>query len=207
MAKKIFKPGALLNPLPLVMASLGETPEEYNIITIAWTGIVNSDPPMTYLSIRPSRHSHGILKRTGEFVINLTPASLAKAADYCGVRSGRDENKFTSQKLTPLPADLVKAPMIQECPVNLECKVTQVIPYPSHDMFVAEILRVHADENLLDENGRLMLERAHLLSYNHGEYYGLQPTPLGFFGFSVMKPKTRKRKEKEKTTYQKNTNK
>jgi flavin reductase (DIM6/NTAB) family NADH-FMN oxidoreductase RutF len=97
--------------------------------------------------------------------------------------------------------------MIQECPVNLECKVTQVIPYPSHDMFVAEILRVHADENLLDENGRLMLERAHLLSYNHGEYYGLQPTPLGFFGFSVMKPKTRKRKEKEKTTYRKNTNK
>jgi len=207
MAKKIFKPGALLNPLPLVMASLGETPEEYNIITIAWTGIVNSDPPMTYLSIRPSRHSHGILKRTGEFVINLTPASLAKAADYCGVRSGRDENKFTSQKLTPLPADLVKAPMIQECPVNLECKVTQFIPYPSHDMFVAEIIRVHADENLLDENGRLMLERAHLLSYNHGEYYGLQPTPLGFFGFSVMKPKTRKRKEKEKTTYRKNTNK
>ena len=207
MAKKIFKPGALLNPLPLVMASLGETPEEYNIITIAWTGIVNSDPPMTYLSIRPSRHSHGILKRTGEFVINLTPISLAKAADYCGVRSGRDENKFTSQKLTPIPADLVKAPIIQECPVNLECKVTQFIPYPSHDMFVAEIIRVHADENLLDENGRLMLERAHLLSYNHGEYYGLQPTPLGFFGFSVMKPKTRKRKEKEKDTYRKNTKK
>jgi flavin reductase (DIM6/NTAB) family NADH-FMN oxidoreductase RutF len=199
MNKVNFKPGTLLSPLPLVMASLGESPEEYNIITIAWTGIINSEPPMTYLSIRPSRHSHKILLKTGEFVINLTPASLAKEADYCGVRSGRDENKFETQGLTPIPGLIVKAPLIEECPINLECRVIQVLNYPSHDMFVAEILKVHADETLLDPQGRLMFEKAGLLCYSHGEYYGLTAQALGFFGFSVMKPKTQKRKAGKKT--------
>jgi flavin reductase (DIM6/NTAB) family NADH-FMN oxidoreductase RutF len=197
MKKVSFKPGTLLAPLPVVMASLGETPEEYNIITIAWTGIINSDPPMTYLSLRKSRHSHQLLLKTKDYVINLPSEDLAFAADFCGVRSGKDLNKFETQKLTPIPAEFVNAPMIKECPINIECRVVDVISYPSHDMFVSEILKVHADENLMDEKGRLQFEKAHLISYVHGEYYGLKAKRLGTFGYSIMKPKTRKRRAAE----------
>lgn len=198
MKKVSFKPGVLLAPLPVVMASLGESPEEYNIITIAWTGIVNSEPPMTYLSIRKSRHSHGLLLKTKEFVINLPSENLTFATDFCGVKSGADVNKFEIQKLTPIPAEIVRAPMIMECPINIECKVVDVFSFPSHDMFVAEILKVHADENLMDEKGRLQIEKARLISYVHGEYYGQKTKRLGTFGYSVMKPKTKKRKALEK---------
>jgi flavin reductase (DIM6/NTAB) family NADH-FMN oxidoreductase RutF len=193
MSKILFKPGTMVNPVPVVMVSCGEEPMDYNIITIAWTGIVNSEPPMTYISVRKSRLSHGMIEKSGEFVINLCTEKLAQATDYCGVKSGREINKFKDQNLTPVPGQHVRCPMIQEAPVNIECRVKEVHHYPSHDMFVADILAVHADENLLSENGKLELEKAGLICYSHGEYYGLQKKALGKFGFSVMKPKTKKR--------------
>lgn len=194
--KRDMKPGEMLSPLPVIMATLGEG-EEANIITIAWTGIINSKPPMTYISVRKERHSHPILMKTGEFVINLCTEELAKVTDYCGVKSGRDVDKFKETGLTKEPADLVKCPMIKESPINLECKVTKVIELGSHDMFMAEIVKVHAREDLFDENGKLDMVRANLVSYVHGDYYPVKKTPLGRFGFSVMKAKTKKRLSKE----------
>jgi flavin reductase (DIM6/NTAB) family NADH-FMN oxidoreductase RutF len=135
-----------------------------------------------------------------EYVINLPSEDLAFAADFCGVRSGKDLNKFEVQNLTPVPGEIVKAPMIKECPINIECKVVDIISYPSHDMFVSEILKVHADENLMDEKGRLQIEKARLISYVHGEYYGQKTKRLGTFGYSVMKPKTKRRKALEEKT-------
>ncbi|MBN7772105.1 flavin reductase family protein [Clostridium aminobutyricum] len=198
MEKVTFKPGTMLNPVPVVMVSCGSQPDEHNIITIAWTGIVNSEPPMTYISVRKSRHSHELIKNSKEFVINLCTEDLAFATDYCGVKSGRDVNKFKEQKLTAIPAEAVSCPMIGEAPVHLECKVTQIIELPSHDMFLAEIVKVHADKKLLDEKGKILLEEARLICYNHGEYFGIKRKPLGKFGYSIMKPKTKKRINKEK---------
>ena len=192
MSKLNFKPGTMLNPVPAVMVSCG-TEEEHNIITVAWTGIVNSEPPMTYVSVRKQRHSHDMIAETGEFVINMTTEKLAFATDYCGVRSGRDVDKFKEQNLTPVKGEKVNCPVIKESPVNLECKVVEVHEYGSHDMFVAEIVNVQVDEDLLDEKGRIRLDQAGLLAYNHGEYFGLKKTPIGKFGYSVMKPKTKKR--------------
>lgn len=197
MEKRSFKPGAMLNPVPAVMVSCGNK-EEKNIITIAWTGIVNSDPPMTYVSIRKERHSYSIIKKTGEFVINLCTEDLVFAADYCGVKSGRDTDKFKDRDLTPVVGEQVRCPAIKESPVNIECKVKEVHSYGSHDMFVAEIVNVQVDENLIDDKGRICLERAGLVSYSHGEYFGLKKEALGRFGYSVMKPKTRKRLAAEK---------
>ena len=196
MEKISLKPGTLLCPVPAVMVSCGNG-DEKNIITIAWTGIINSKPPMTYISVRKSRHSHGILSTSKEFVINLTTEELAYVADYCGVKSGADIDKFREMKLTPVKGDLVDCPMIDESPVNLECKVVEIKEYPSHDMFVAEIVKVHAAKELMDEEGRLALDRAGLAAYAHGQYFGLKKTPLGRFGFSVMKKKTRKRINRE----------
>lgn len=198
MKKKTFAPGAMLNPVPAVMVSCGDINGEYNVLTIAWTGIVNSKPPMTYISVRPERYSHDIIKNSGEFVINLTTEQLTRATDYCGVRSGRDENKFKTQNLTPVPADNVKCPMIDESPVNIECRVTEVKELGSHNMFMAEILAVHVDESLIDNKGRIALEKAGLISFSHGEYFALRKSPLGRFGYSVMKKKTRKRIAAEK---------
>ena len=194
MSEKVtLKPGALLGPVPAVMVSLG-TGEEQNILTISWTGIVNSDPPMTYISVRPSRHSYDILKRTGEFVINLTTEDLTFEMDHCGCVSGRTENKFEAMHLTPLPGQQVACPMIGESPVNLECKVTQVIPLGSHDLFLAQIVAIHADRSLLNEEGRLCLEKAHFICSTHGAYFGLQSKDLGHMGYSVMKPRTAKKR-------------
>lgn len=190
--KKSIKPGTLLMPLPAVMVSCG-SPEKPNILTIAWTGIVNSTPPMTYISVRKSRFSHDLIAQSGEFVINLTTEALTFATDYCGVKSGREVDKFKEMHLTPLAADEVRCPMIAESPVNLECKVLEVHEYPSHDMFVAEIVAVHVDEELLDEKGRLEMEKAGLMTYVHGQYFGIRKQPLGRFGYAVMKPKTKKR--------------
>ena len=198
MSKVTFKPGTMVNPVPVVMVSCGEAETEYNIITIAWTGIVNSEPPMTYISVRKSRHSHGIIEKHKEFVINLCTEELAFQTDFCGVKSGRGINKFKELKLTPVPAQFVKCPMIQECPVNIECRVREVHHYPSHDMFVADILSVHADDSLMTDKGKLELDKASLICYNHGDYFGLQSKAIGKFGFSVMKPKTKKRIEAEK---------
>ena len=197
MEKITFKPGTMLNPVPAVMVSCGSTPQEHNIITVAWTGIINSEPPMTYVSVRRNRHSHGILMKNREFVINLTTEALARQTDWCGVRSGRDEDKFEAMKLTKLPCDLVSCPMIGESPVNLECKVVEVKSYGTHDMFIAEIVSVHVDQALMDENQRFCLERANLITYCHGHYYGLQKKPIGRFGYSVMKPKTAKKLAKK----------
>lgn len=197
MSKLNFKPGTMLNPVPAVMVSCGNK-DEHNIITVAWTGIVNSEPPMTYVSVRKERHSHDIIKKTGEFVINMTTEKLAFATDYCGVRSGRDVDKFKEQNLTPVKGEKVDCPVIKESPVNLECKVVEVHEYGSHDMFVAEIVNVQVDEDLMDEKGRIRLDQAGLVAYNHGEYFGLKKQPIGKFGFSVMKAKTKKRIAGEK---------
>jgi flavin reductase (DIM6/NTAB) family NADH-FMN oxidoreductase RutF len=197
MGKLNFKPGTMLNPVPAVMVSCGNE-KENNIITVAWTGIVNSEPPMTYVSVRKARHSHDIIAESGEFVINLTTEELAFATDYCGVKSGRNTDKFKDQNLTPVKGEKVNCPIIKESPVNLECKVVEVHEYGSHDMFVAEIVNVQVDEEMMDEKGRIRLDKAGLVAYNHGEYFGLKRQPLGKFGYSVMKAKTKKRIAAEK---------
>ncbi len=194
--KQEFKGSEMLSPLPAVMVSLGEG-EEANIMTAAWTGIINSRPPMTYVSIRKERHSHDIIMKTGEFVINLTTEDLLKATDWCGVKSGRDFDKWKEMGLTKEEASVVKCPMIAESPVNLECKVTEVKELGSHDMFMAEIVKVHVDDKIIDEDGHFDVVGAGLLAYIHGHYYGIRRKPLGRFGFSVMKAKTRKRLNKE----------
>ncbi len=185
----------MLSPVPAVMVSLGEG-EEANIITVAWTGIINSRPPMTYVSIRKERHSHDILMKTREFVINLTTESIVKATDWCGVKSGRDFDKWKEMKLTKEPATEVKCPMIAESPVNLECRVTEVKELGSHDMFMAEIVKVHVDDSIIDNDGHFDVVKAGLIAYIHGHYYTVNRKPLGRFGFSVMKPKTKKRLNK-----------
>ena len=194
MEKEIWKPGNMLYPVPAVMVSCGRYQQpgdeaNCNIITVAWTGTVCSDPAMTYVSVRPSRHSYDIIRETGEFVINLTTKQLTKAMDFCGVRSGRDLNKFEQMHLTPQAAETVQAPLIAESPVNLECKVTQIVPLGSHDMFLAEVKAVRVAENLLDETGRLNLNRAGLIAYSHGTYYELGKS-IGKFGYSVQKKST-----------------
>ena len=185
--KRTLRGGNMLNPTPVVMVSCGSTLDEYNIITIAWTGTVNSDPPMCSISVRPNRHSYSILKRTGEFVINLVNKELTPFADWCGVRSGKKYNKFLETGLTPIRATKVNAPMIEEAPVNLECKVTQVIPLGTHDLFLAEIVAVHVNEKLFSsKTDAINLQRAKLVTYSHGHYYALGEK-LGKFGFSVEK--------------------
>lgn len=192
MSKIVFKPGTMLNPVPAVMVSCGENGIN-NIITIAWTGIINSEPPLTYISVRKERYSHDIISRSGEFVINLTTRKLAFAADFCGVRSGRDIDKFASQNLTAADSRVVNCPSIEESPVNIECKVLEIKEFPTHDMFIAEIVSVSVEDSLMDENGRLCLENADLIAYSHGQYMAVNRKPIGRFGYSVMKPKTKKR--------------
>ncbi len=188
-----WKGGTLLAPVPAVMVSCG-TMEKPNIITIGWTGILCSDPPKTYISVRPQRYSHGLIKESGKFVINLTTESLVKATDFCGVRSGRDNDKFSKCGLTAVPAhELSDTPVIAECPVSLECRVTDIIPLGSHDMFMADIVAVDVDPALVDEKGALHLGRAGLISYAHGDYFA-QGKKLGDFGISVRKKSTQKRR-------------
>lgn len=185
--KRILRAGNMLNPSPVVMVSCGSSIDEYNIITIAWTGTLCSDPPMCFISVRPQRHSYEIIKRSGEFVINLVSRDLVTAADWCGVRSGQKYHKFLETGLTPTRASQVKAPLIHEAPVNLECKVRQIVPLGTHDMFIADIVAVHAAESLFNhKTDALELQRAHLVSYSHGHYYELGKI-LGKFGFSVEK--------------------
>jgi flavin reductase (DIM6/NTAB) family NADH-FMN oxidoreductase RutF len=182
-----LKPGNMLNPAPVVMVSCGETPDEYNIITVAWTGTLCSDPPMCYISVRPERHSYPILKERKQFVINLVNEPMAAVCDWCGVRSGKKYNKFLETNLTPVRGSVVKAPMIYESPVNIECEVTEIVPLGTHDMFIAKVVAVHADPRYLDKKtGALDLKRANLVAYSHGQYYTLGKI-LGKFGFSVEK--------------------
>lgn len=185
--KQTWKPGTVLYPLPAVLVSCGADPAEYNLLTVAWTGTVCSDPPMCSISVRPERHSYGIIRRTGEFVINLTTRSLARATDWCGVRSGRDCDKFREAGLTPLPAARVAAPLVAESPVNIECRVRQVIPLGSHDLFLAEVVNVQVAEAFIDPaTGKFHLEQADPIVYSHGEYFALGEA-LGHFGWSVRR--------------------
>lgn len=192
-----WKPGTLVYPAPAVMVSLGSNPDEYNIITIAWTGTTNTNPPMCYISVRPERYSYDILKKNMEFVINLTTKDLTYATDWCGVKSGRDFNKFEEMNLTPAKGQIVKAPLIEESPINIECKVTQIIKLGSHHMFLAEVVAVNADDKFINpETGAFNMNAVGLVSYTHGFYYK-QGDEIGRFGYSVNK-KARWRNEKKK---------
>ena len=188
MEKETWKAGNMLYPLPAVMVSVSDGEGNDNIITVAWAGTVCTNPPMVSISVRPSRFSYDMLRKTGEFVINLTTEKLAYATDYCGVRSGRDVDKFQEMHLTPQPSEKVKAPGIAESPVNIECRVTQVLELGTHDMFLAEVVAVRVDDDYMDEKGRFDLNAADLVAYSHGEYFTLGKK-LGTFGYSVAKNK------------------
>lgn len=187
MAKQIWKPGTLLSPLPAVLVTCG-TMEESNIITISWTGIVCSDPAMTYVSVRPERWSYHLIKENMEFVINLSTEALARATDYCGCKTGKTTDKFADMKLTKAPASAVSCPLIDESPINLECRVTEVKPLGSHDMFLAEIVAVDVDESLIDDSGKLNLKKAGIMFASHGEYFA-QGRKIGQLGYTVKKRK------------------
>lgn len=186
MAKEIWKPGNMLYPLPVVMVSVADKEGRSNIITVAWAGTICTNPAMVSISVRPERYSYSIIKETGEFVINLTTKDLTFATDYCGVKSGRDVDKFKEMNLTALPASQVKAPLIGESPVNIECKVRDVIALGSHDMFLADVVAVHADEKYMDEKKKFHLEKAEPIVYSHGTYFECGKE-LGTFGYSVRK--------------------
>ena len=195
--KQSWKPGTMIYPLPAVLVSCGATPDEYNLFTVAWTGTVCTNPPMCYISVRPERHSYEIIKRTGEFVINLTTKRLARATDWCGVRSGRDYDKFSQMGLTPTPAEIVTAPVVEESPVAIECRVKQIVPLGSHDMFLADVVNVLVDEEYIDsESGRLDLQRAEPITYCHSEYFSLGEV-IGHFGWSVRKKPRKANKSKQ----------
>jgi flavin reductase (DIM6/NTAB) family NADH-FMN oxidoreductase RutF len=186
MAKQIWKPGNMLYPVPVVMVSCARKGEKPNIITVAWAGTICSDPAMVSISIRKERYSYDIIKDTKEFVINLTTKDLCHATDFCGVRSGRDVDKFAQNNLTPLPSNKISAPGIKESPVNIECKVVDIRPLGTHDMFIAEVVSVTVDDAYMNENGRFDLGKAQLITYSHGEYYELGKK-VGKFGYSVDK--------------------
>ena len=194
MSKQIWRPGNMLYPVPAVLVSVADSAGNDNLITIAWTGTVCSDPAMTYISVRKERYSHHMLKENKEFVINLVSKELCRAADFCGVRSGCDLDKFEATGLTREKASTVNVPLVKESPVNIECKVTQVLELGSHDMFLAKVTAVQVDESLLDEKGKLDLNKAHLVAYSHGEYQTFDNI-LGTFGYSVKK---KDKKEKKK---------
>lgn len=196
--KQVFKPGNMLYPLPAVMVSCMRQGEKPNIITVAWAGTVCSSPAMVSISIRKERHSHAIIKETGEFVINLVTKDLVRATDFCGVRSGREVDKFRSMNLTSEPSRVVSPPSIGESPVNIECRVKEVIPLGSHDLFLAEVVSVSVDDTYMDSTGKFHLNSAGLAAYSHGEYFELGKK-LGSFGFSVKKKKRKKTSSKKRS--------
>ena len=185
MARKSFKAGALTAPLPPVMVTVGDM-ENANVLTVGWTGILSTIPPRTYVSVRPARHSYKLLKATGEFVINLTTANQARIVDYVGIYTGAKVDKFKECGLTKIESKEVKTPTIAECPLALECRVVEVIPMGTHDVFIADIVSVSCDDSILDEAGKIRFDKAGLLAYAHGEYYALGEK-LGKFGFSTAK--------------------
>ena len=186
MGKQKWKPGNMVYPLPAVLVTCRDKDGNDNVLTVAWTGTVCTNPPMAYISVRPSRYSYEMIKDTGEFAINLTTEELSFATDFCGVQSGRDVDKFEKCKLHKEEADEINVPLIVESPVNIECRVKEVHEYGSHTMFVADVLAVHADESYMNETGKFELEKANLLAYSHGTYYGLT-SPKGTFGYSIKK--------------------
>lgn len=196
MSKKKWKPSALLAPLPPALVTC-KNGDSANILTVGWTGILNSNPPKTYISVRPERFSHDLIKNSGCFVINLPTRALVKATDYCGVRSGKDTDKLRDMKLSVTTADETGCPMLNESPVSLECKVYDTVSLGSHDMFLADIVAVYIDSEIVDENDKIRFDKAKLIAYAHGDYFALGEK-LGRFGFSVMKKKTAARKKTAK---------
>ncbi|MEE1009129.1 MAG: flavin reductase family protein [Agathobacter sp.] len=186
MGKQNWKPGNMLNPVPAVMVSVADKNGKANIITIAWAGTICTNPPMVSISVRPERYSYSMIEETGEFVINLTTKELVRACDYCGVKSGRDVDKFKEMNLTQLKMDKVKAPGIAESPVNIQCKVVKKEELGSHHMFIAEVLGVTIDEKYMDDTGKFHINDTGLVMYSHGEYF-LMGEKLGKFGYSVKK--------------------
>ncbi|HKL93222.1 MAG: flavin reductase family protein [Bacteroidales bacterium] len=187
--KQNWKPGTLIYPLPAILVSCGSEESEFNLLTVSWVGTVCTNPPMCYISVRPERHSYGILKKNMEFVLNLTTRDMAFATDWCGVRSGKNFNKFEEMKLTPGKSSLVQAPTVMESPLNIECRVREIISLGSHDMFLADVVNIQADEQLIHPTtGAFELEQANLLVYSHGFYHELGPM-IGKFGWSVQKKK------------------
>lgn len=196
MGKEVWKAGNMLYPLPAVMVSTADQKGNDNIITVAWTGTVCTNPAMLYISVRPQRYSYALLRDSGEFVVNLTTEKLARVTDWCGVRSGRDVDKWKETGLTRGKAEKLKfAPVIAECPVNIECQVREVKELGSHHMFLAEVLAVQADEKYMKENGKFELNDAGLLAYSHGQYFTMGKE-LGRFGYSVKKAAKRQKKQK-----------
>ena len=191
MAKIHWKGSTLLGPVPPVMVTCG-TMDKPNILTIAWTGITNTVPPKTYISVRPKRHSYNLIKESGEFVINLTTEQLVRHADWCGVYTGAKVDKFARCGLTAAPSSKLSCPLIAESPLSIECRVKEIVPLGSHDMFIAEIVAIDIDEELIDRNGKLCLDKAGLVAFAHGEYFALGKK-LGSFGYSVKKKKSHKK--------------
>lgn len=195
MSKITWKPGTFLYPLPAVMVSCG-TMKESNIITVAWTGIINTNPAMVYISVRPTRYSYNLIKECGEFVINLTTERLAYATDWCGVKTGANVDKFEEMNLTKETAKYVKCPMIKECPVSVECRVKEIKELGSHHMFIAEVLGINADEKYIDGKGAFDISKCDLITYSNGKYYSLGKK-IGKFGFSVRKKKKKNSQRKK----------
>ena len=199
MSKQSWKPGNMLYPVPAVMVTCKRPGEKTNIITIAWAGTVCSDPAMVSISVRPERYSHDIIEETGEFVVNLVTEKLTKSCDWCGVKSGRDVDKFKEMKLTEYASEFMDTPAIAESPVNIYCKVVKTERLGSHDMFIGEVKGVTVDDSYMDEKGRFALEKCGLITYSHGEYYSLGKK-LGKFGYSVKKPEKKSADRKKKQT-------
>lgn len=193
MAKREFKGGTMLNPVPSVLITSQNKEGKVNVFTAAWVGTACTKPPMLTVAIRPERLSYEYIKETGEFVVNLPARSMVKAVDYCGVRSGRTNDKIKEMKFTLENSSRVSVPMIGECPVSMECKVKSITPLGSHDLFLAEILSVNIEEDLIDDKGKIHYEKADLITYCHGQYFSLNPKSLGSFGFSVKKNKVKKK--------------
>lgn len=198
MSKIKLNPGTLLAPLPAALVTCGDM-DNSNIITIAWTGIINTKPPMTYISVRPTRHSHKIISETGEFAINLTTSAMVRETDLCGVKSGAQHDKFRLSGLHKAEASMIKAPLIEESPLSLECRVIDVKHLGSHDMFIAEIVCTDVDERYIDSKGKINLQQSGVMAYSHGEYFALG-RKLGSFGYSVAKKKKNNKNRSNKST-------
>lgn len=198
MNKVDFKGSVVLNPVPVVLISCKNKAGKENVFTVAWAGTICTKPPMLSISIRPERLSYEYIKETMEFTVNMPCSNMVKAVDFCGVRSGRKVDKIKEMNFTMLSGNKIDAPYIEQCPINIECKVKSIVPLGSHDMFVAEVVESHIDNSLIDEKGKIHFEKANLLNYCHGEYFRMPQTPIGTFGFSVMKKKTVHKNRKKK---------
>jgi flavin reductase (DIM6/NTAB) family NADH-FMN oxidoreductase RutF len=195
MDKIDLKGSVILNPVPVVLVTSKNKAGKTNVFTVGWTGTINTKPPMLYISVRPERLSYEYIKETMEFVVNLPSSDLVKKVDYCGVRSGKKNDKIAEMNFTLKESTNISVPYINECPINIECKVKNIIPLGTHDMFIAEVVGSHVNQDLFDDKGKIHFENANMMSYCHGEYFPLAKRPTGSFGFSVMKKKTKKRKQ------------